>query len=303
MHEGFDARVRAGVEVLRGVNPRNLVSDRDGTVNNYCGRYLSSIQSAYNAVFLTRFATECVANAVVLTSAPLDKGGLVDIGVAPQEKFIYAGSKGREYLYRGRRRGSLPIPAEQQTKLDELNRRLAAMLAQPRYATFALIGSGFQRKFGQTTISRQDISGSIPEAGSKAFLDTLRGVVDEIDPAGAFFRIEDTGLDVEIILTVKAGAGAGGARDFDKADGVLFLDGELGLDLARGPNLVCGDTPSDVPMVAASMGRTERTWAAFVTDKEELRAKVAGLCPNVFFTDQPDVLVTVLNERAKGHTR
>jgi hypothetical protein len=300
MHEAFEAEVRRGVAMLRGVGFRTLVSDRDGTVNNYCGRYLSSIQSAYNAVFLSRFARACVVNAVILTSAPLADGGLVDIGVAPMRHFIYAGSKGREYLSRGERRGSLAIPREQQATLAKLNARLATLLEQPRYATFALIGSGFQRKFGQTTLSRQDISGSIPPKESAAFLATLRGVVDEIDPAGEFFRIEDTGLDVEIMLTVKSGEAAGGVKDFDKADGVLFLDRELGLDLAAGPNLICGDTPSDVPMISASMSRTKRTWAAFVSDKPAVRDDVSRLCPDTFLTNQPDVLVTVFNELAKN---
>ncbi|MBD3317509.1 MAG: trehalose 6-phosphate synthase, partial [Chitinivibrionales bacterium] len=144
IHNAFEEQVDEGVKKLKGIEFRSLVSDRDGTVNNYCGRYLSSIQSAYNAVYLTRFAAECVANAVILTSAPLDRGGLVDISVAPEDKFIYAGSKGREYLYKGQRRGSLPIPQDQQGKLRELNERLEMLLANPDYALFALIGSGFQ---------------------------------------------------------------------------------------------------------------------------------------------------------------
>ncbi|MBD3356210.1 MAG: hypothetical protein GF363_03575 [Chitinivibrionales bacterium] len=131
----------------------------------------------------------------------------------------------------------------------------------------------------------------------------IRETVDAVDPAGEYFRIEDTGLDVEIMLTVATDNEEGGAKDFDKADGVMFLDRELGLGLAAGPNLICGDTSSDVPMVAASLGRTDRTWAAFVTTKKELRKRVADLCPNTFLTDRPDVLVTVLNELAMKRSK
>lgn len=73
------------------------MSDRDGTVNNYCGRYLSSVQSVYNSVFLTRYAVKKVTNGTILTSAPMENMGLVDIATTSREGvFIYAGSKGRE---------------------------------------------------------------------------------------------------------------------------------------------------------------------------------------------------------------
>ena len=49
----------------------NLITDRDGTINNYCGRYKSSVQSAYNSIFLSRFATDCCQNSIILTAAPL----------------------------------------------------------------------------------------------------------------------------------------------------------------------------------------------------------------------------------------
>jgi hypothetical protein len=52
----FRAHVSGAVEKLKSVKFGNLISDRDGTINNYCGRYLSSVQSVYNGVFLTRFA-------------------------------------------------------------------------------------------------------------------------------------------------------------------------------------------------------------------------------------------------------
>jgi len=217
---------------------------------------------------------------------------LEDVSAAPQRLFVLAGSKGREYLDRGKRRGRLPVDKAKQKKLDRLNRRLEALLRDPRYQAYALIGSGLQFKFGQTTVARQDIYGSIPQSESREFMSTVQQLIGEIDPADEIFRIEDTGKDIEIILTVE---GEGGLRDFDKGDGVLFLDGELGLALSRGPNLICGDTSSDIPMASAAAGSSIDTWTIFVTRDEGLKDAVRRVCRHVCFVSEPDVLVTALN--------
>ena len=148
-----------------------FLSDRDGTVNNYCGRYGSSVQSTYNAVFLTRFARVRARRSVLLTSAPLSGPGLVDMAVSPPGAFILAGSKGREYLNLDGRRGEQPVELERQLRLDTLNQRLDTLLALPGNEVFGMIGSGLQHKFGQTTIARQDITGSIPKDRSERFKD------------------------------------------------------------------------------------------------------------------------------------
>jgi hypothetical protein len=298
-HRDFEAGVREGLSIFGTIPLRTFISDRDGTVNNYCARYLSSVQSVYNAVFLTRFARACVEKAIILTSAPLANGGLVDIATTPGDSFIYAGSKGREFIDSAGNRDALEVPPEQQAKLQQLNDRLAALLKDPEYVKFGLIGSGFQQKFGQTTVSRQDINGAIPEKRSKAFLETVSGLVRELDPSEEFFRIEDTGLDIEIMLTVKDAAGASALKDFDKGDGVAFLDERLGLELSNGPNLICGDTPSDVPMVTTAVSRSRETIAAFVTRKPQLAEKVRAAAPRAFVTTEPDILVTVLHEKAR----
>ncbi|MEF2231321.1 MAG: trehalose 6-phosphate synthase [Pseudodesulfovibrio sp.] len=290
LHPGFDGFLAAGRELLAGLDLGCLVTDRDGTVNNYCARYLTSIQSVYNAVFLTRFARRRVRRPVVLTSAPLD--GLVRISVAPEGVFYYAASKGRECLDREGRVRRLPIEPDKQRALDGLNGRLAELVARPGYEKFALIGSGLQFKFGQSTVARQDIGGSVPEAESLAFLKVLEGIVAEADPAGRLLRIEDTGLDVEIILTVESEGG--GARDFDKGDGVRFLNTELDLGMFRGAHLVCGDTGSDVPMLEAAMEMAPKTRAIFVTRKEELARRVTGITDNALIVPEPDMLVAVM---------
>jgi hypothetical protein len=296
LHPGFREEIGSALEFSHGLRLplTNLISDRDGTVNNYCGRYLSSIQSVYNAVFLSRFAQRAVENAVILTSAPLYGGGLADITVAPPGLFILAGSKGREYLDAKGRDGRLPIEQEKQNKLDHLNRRLEQLMQDPRYELFSLIGSGLQFKFGQTTVARQDIYGSIPATESKAFMNVIEELIRDIDPQGEYFRTEDTGKDIEIILTVE---GESGLKDFDKGDGVSFLDGELDLGLARGENLVCGDTSSDIPMVAAA--KSPQTSAIFVTSETAIKQAVRRICERVHFVSEPDILVCLLNQLGK----
>ncbi|MEZ7198594.1 trehalose 6-phosphate synthase [Pseudodesulfovibrio karagichevae] len=288
-HPDFDEYVGRGRELLRGVDLDSLVTDRDGTVNNYCARYLTSIQSVYNAVFLTRFARTHVDKPVILTSAPLD--GLIRISVNPDGEFYYAASKGRECLDRDGLVRRLDITPDKQAAMDALNARLTELTGRPEHEKFTLIGSGLQFKFGQSTVARQDIGGSIDKAESEAFLTTLEGLVRDLDPGGRNFRIEDTGLDVEIILTVESN---GGLKDFDKGDGVKFLNEELGLGLASGVGLICGDTGSDVPMLEAALALSPDTRAIFVTRKEELAKRVTGLTGAALIVPEPDMLVTIL---------
>jgi hypothetical protein len=298
LHPGFQEELNSALAFCAAMSfPLScLITDRDGTVNNYCGRYLSSIQSVYNAVFLSRFAGAAVRHAVILTSAPLSDGGLEDLTVSPPGDFVLAGSKGREYLDGRGRQGALAIEADKQRRLERLNRRLSDLLRDPVYEIFGLIGSGLQFKFGQTTVARQDIYGSIPEAESEGFAGVIRKIIREIDPDSLYFRSEDTGKDIEIILTVHRESGL---KDFDKGDGILFLDSELGLDLHRGDNLICGDTASDIPMVSAAAEKSPDPWTIFVTREEALKEAVRRSSGRVHFVSEPDVLVCCLNQLGK----
>ena len=295
IHDDFHRHVDEGVAKLEGKKFNAFITDRDGTINNYCGRYRSSVQPIYNAIWLTRFADKCCENPIIITSAPLRDPGIVDVSVNPERKIIYAASKGREFIDLSGTRRSFEVAPEKQQILDELNERLKALVAQPEFEKYSLIGSGFQLKFGQTTIARQDISESIPAEESQAFKEKLTGIVAALDPEGRDFRIEDTGLDVEIILTIE---GDEGLKDFDKADSVDYLAGELGLEMSRGPHLVCGDTGSDVPMIDATMAHTEETYAVFVTTDDALRDRVMSACPNAIIVPSPDMLVAILNTLA-----
>ncbi|MFW5960507.1 MAG: trehalose 6-phosphate synthase [Chitinivibrionales bacterium] len=294
--------VREALRTLEGIEFNNFISDRDGPVNNYCSRYLSSVQSVYNSVFLCRFAKTVSGNTVIVTSAPLRNGGFMDVHTMPEGEFVLAGSMGREYVNKKRQVKTYPVKKERQKKLDDLNSRIADILVQPEYKKFSYIGSGFQQKYGQTTIARQDIAETIPEKESLEFLKVLKGVVNDIDPENKYLMIDDTGMDVEIILTVDPGGinmeynEGGETKEFTKGDGIHFLEGEIPLDLSTGPNFICGDTSSDVPMLEAALTRSEDTYTIFVTQDQELRAEITELTDKAIFVSEPDVLVFILNE-------
>ena len=305
LHPGFSEEVERGVQFLEGKAFRNFVTDRDGTVNNYCGRYRSSIQSCYNAVFLSRFIQKCTEHSVVITSAPLKDPGVVTVSVMPPKTFIYAASKAREFIDEEGQRRTFPVDAQAQSLLDELNGRLSALVKKPGREKFTLIGSGLQFKFGETTLARQDISGAVTEEESLAFFEEVKGEVQAVDPNMESFYVGDTGLDIEIVLK-KGGeddSEAEGQKEFDKGDGLLFLDKELGLKLEQGPTLVCGDTGSDLKLVEAGVGKNEDTWTVFVTRDAALIEKVRAVGKETHIVPEPDVLVCMLDRLSrKGET-
>lgn len=233
---------------------RNLITDRDGTSNNYCDRYASSVQSAYNAAWLSQFALYAVDNAVFITAAPLggrpSAEGLMELCVAPRGLITYTGSKGREYFSDATQQllEAEELPKEQRELVEELHRRLLQLCQQPGNTKFLGIGSGLQRKFGEVTIARNDPAGTVPEPESRRFMAAVRRVKEELDPDGTCLDLHDTGTDMEIFPRVM-----GGRASFDKGDGVMRLDQKLNLHVSEGPNIVCGDTTSDVPMVIAAL--------------------------------------------------
>jgi hypothetical protein len=297
IHANFDIQVNKGLGFLKGSNPDILITDRDGTINNYCGRYLSSIQSIYNSYFISRFAS-VITDSIILTSAPLQNGGIIDININPSGLFHYAGSKGREYQNKKGQKHSFAISREKQGVLDKLNKRLKSLVNQDQFKIFSYIGSGLQFKFGQTTIARQDIYSSIPLADSENMLKTVTQIVNDIDPQSSFLRIEDTGKDIEIMLTVENGSS--GIKDYDKGEGVQYLDKELNLGLNLNQSLICGDTFSDLPMVKTACKKNSQTKAIFVTEDESLVNALTDITPNSFTVSSPDVLITILYNFSKG---
>lgn len=294
IHDNFMEEVAVAAEYIQKSKPRVFVSDRDGTVNNYCGRYTTSVQSIYNAVFLSTFCST-MEESVILTSAPLLNTGIADISVMLEGSCTYAGSKGREYLDAQGNIRTVPIGTREQDALDELNSELETLLSRDAFHLFSLIGSGFQKKFGQTAISKQDIYGTIPKKDSDDFTKSVREVVQKVDRGRGLFHIEDTGYDIEIILSFNN-------KDFDKADGVMFLDKSLGMQIDDRPALLCGDTSSDLPMLKTISEKSPDPSGIFVTDNEGLILQVKNILTDALIVSSPDILVTALYKSVKGET-
>jgi hypothetical protein len=293
VHAGFKKELGRVVDFLKDKEFNFFITDRDGTINNYCGRYFSSAQSVYNAFFLKSFIEKKVNKAIIITSAPLE--GICSLSLFPKDskKIIYAGSKGREYktLKEGGKkeeRGSLKISKKEIQILKSLERELKKLVSKPKYEKFQFIGSGFQKKFGQLTIARQDISISISKEDSLEFLKEIENVVKELDSNGDSLGIEDTGLDVEIILKTS------GSVMFDKAQGVDFMRKKLGLNLKKGNNLVCGDTFSDIPIADKVVEHNKNTYIIFVTTNRKLMEVLRKKHKRLMFVSSPDVLVAAL---------
>jgi len=294
--DGFDDHLEAGRRFLGDRRFNCFFTDRDGTVQSYHGRYATAVQSANSAVFLCRFAMSRTTWPIMLTSAPLRGPGILDVSAIPPGIFAYGASKGREYLDRAGNRGTLPIPPRKKELLSALNKRLLALVHRPENEVFTLIGSGLQCKFGQTTLARQDMDGSIPGDRSLELAAAVRELAAGLDPAGEHLRIEDTGLDLEIILTIEDETL--GVKDFDKGDAVAYLDRSLGLGIENGPHLACGDTPADIPMALAASARGAETLAIFVGCDGTVRDMTREKLPQALFLPTPDVLTALLGRAA-----
>ncbi len=300
LHEGFREEVERTVRFLQEESGgrfafRYFFTDRDGTINNYCGRYNSSIQSAYNALLLHSLIVR-THESVILTSAPLRDTGIVDLSLFPPGNLLYAGSKGREFLNRQGERVALPLREKEERMMERLNDALRKLCREPEHRKFTLLGSGLQFKFGQTTVARQDIFRSVPEEESLRFRREIRRLMEDLDPAGEYFRMEDTGLDLELILTV--GEKSEALRDFHKGDGLHFLFREAGLS-PGGHHLVAGDTFADLPLVRASRELSEKTTALFVTRDDSLRKKLREEAPSSLVVPEVDMLVFALDRFAR----
>jgi len=300
----FDDELGALIELLgRGVGTDGrysaVFSDRDGTIANYCGRYRSSHQALYSAVRLGRFARRCADDFFVVTSGPLHGNGLISLSAFPDHTVHLAGSKGREYVLADGTAGSFPLTDAERSVIMELDERVSALLERADYRVLTAIGSGYQRKFGQLTVSRQDIHRSVPVEVSERFLVEVNRLVGELDPGGDALQVDDTGFDIELTLVAAEGVN----RGFDKGDGVGFLVETTGLDLHRGPVLVCGDTASDLPMVEHLVEAGYETHAVFVAADGDLARRVRRAATHSAFCSGPDVLVAALGIAARQEER
>lgn len=192
------------------------------------------------------------------------------------------------------RRMKFPISSEDEALMEALNKELYSLLRRPQWDKFQWIGSGFQVKFGETVIARQDNTRSITEPQSQRLKQAVQEQMRAVDPTGKRLSMHDTGLDLEIFPTRK-----GGQPSFTKGDGVAHLDKALDLGISEGPNLVCGDTVSDLPMVERTVRECPNgTVCIFVTKDQVLAAKVRSTCPKALIVESPDILVAILNKVA-----
>lgn len=255
-----------------------FITDRDGTINDYCQRYNSCFQSLYNFLFVGSF-TSRVKKTIILTSAPLNDFLKL---ILSKDKVIYAGSKGNEFLDLNGKKHLRNIPSKERKMLNLLSHRIINLLSRTKYKKFSLIGSGFQKKHGQLTISRQDIFNSIPKNQSQNFLKLIRNQVKNIDEEEEFFSINDTGLDIEIDLNLNH-------QKFDKGEGINYILKSLKLKPEN--VLVCGDTNSDLLVLKTIKKLNKKIHAIFVTKNRKLKRAVKKIYPEAKFVSNQDVLV------------
>lgn len=291
----FWEEVEAATDFIQASAPSTVVSDRDGTVNHYCDRYRSSVQSAYNALYLARFRAQLPGPVALLSAAPLTDGGLLQLATMPIRSALYAGSKGREYIDGKGRRQREELPASTEEKLEQLNERLEAMLQEPRYAIFRLVGSGLQKKVGETVVAHQTASLAVPEELSREIVSRVERIVGKIDPKGEVFTLHDTGKDMEIISAPDREGSAG----YTKGDGVRFLNRAAPLGLGQHGALVCGDTESDLPMFQTVRELSAEARAVLVSTNDGLIAEAQRLDMPLCVVSSPDVLVLAFHTAAK----
>jgi len=297
INSDFEKDINAGTEFLEGKHFDYFITDRDGTISNYCGRYQSSIQAIYNAMYLSAFSKMVRDRSVILTSAPLNHIGLIEISVQPKEDYILAGSKGRELINTNGKKFNYPIKKHEQKKLNALNEKIEELLKKPKYSSFRYIGSGLQYKFGQTTLARQDKNKSIAEEDSQDLKFKIEEILETIDPEHKFFRLEDTGKDLEIMLTIKEKGSQ--EIDFNKGHGITFISETLKFNTKNKSILICGDTASDLPMLDAAKEMNAQVTSIFVTTDQDLKTEVAKRCKDALIVSTPDALASILYHYSK----
>ena len=291
LHKDFSGQKQAVVKALKAKDFDLFVSDRDGTINNYSERYLSSVQSIYNAVFVSRFVSHRAKNSIILTSASLgdfNKVNIIPKVFSEKNNLVLGGSKGSEFFLK--KRAEMPLSKNEGSKLRLLEKGIKSILSEKRYRKLVFIGSGFQRKHGQLAVARQDIFNSIDKKISREFLEKVASLVNKMNHPKAYFTMNDTGTDIEITLRMDN-------KTFNKGVGVDFILKHLGLK--AGNCLVCGDTGSDLSFFDHMKKRNKGFNAVFVTTDPRLKAKARAISKETVFVSSPDILVTALNELSR----
>ncbi len=266
-----------------------FITDRDGTINNYCGRYLSSVQSVYNSIFLLRFLNKKIKQGIIMSSGPLKE--LLKLDITPKNNFIYTGSKGRE-IYFKRKKIKQKIPNKHKKKLKKVSNKIGKLLSEKKYNKFKYIGSGFQNKLGEITIARQTDFKTINKKNSFDFLMRIKNIVSEVDKDNKYLYINDTGKDIEIGLKSKGCC-------FNKGQGIKFIEEKLSLDFSKGNILLAGDTESDISFIKEIQNKNRNAKYIFVTRNDSLKRKIKNKLKRGIFLSNPDTFIFSLNNLAK----
>eukprot|EP01062_Namystynia_karyoxenos_P000872 TRINITY_DN1030_c0_g1_i1.p1 TRINITY_DN1030_c0_g1~~TRINITY_DN1030_c0_g1_i1.p1 ORF type:complete len:1469 (+),score=552.86 TRINITY_DN1030_c0_g1_i1:103-4407(+) len=280
----------------------NWLSSRDGTIVPRQERFLTSIQPAYNSVFLTRFATTCCQRALIITKSPLggeasergepvEANGLWDVSVNPPDIFAYAGSMGRSFLTTQEVRGNLPIDPQSDRLLQALARRVSALLQRPQFEKFRAFGHGLQTRWGLFVVPKGDSCIRLSRPEQQRLKEAVSAVAKEVDPSGRFLNVEDTGDELHVSIRPR-GTRVG---EWDKGAGVRFLHEKQVLQLQQGPNLVCVDHERDLPMVDTCLEFSKDTWCVFVSPDAAAAQRVRARYPQVLVLPTPDHLICALN--------
>lgn len=287
IHKDFKKQSHKLKNYLKNQKIDFFITDRDGTINNYCETYLSSIQSIYNAFFLYKFSKK-IKKLIILTSGPLND--FEKVNILSKGNFIFAGSKAREFKYLNGKTHRIKIPKSQKKLIDSLEKSITKLLLKKRYKIFKFIGSGFQKKHGEITIARQNIINSIPQKQSIEFLYKIKKIVKKLDPNQMFLKVNDTKLDIEIMLKSCF-------KTFDKGKGLEFLLNKSKNNLSN--TLVSGDTNSDLPLLKSSKTLSKKIYCIFVTKNELLKTKIRKIHKNSIFVSSPDILIYNLYQFSK----
>ncbi|MFA5722464.1 MAG: hypothetical protein WC940_02715 [Candidatus Paceibacterota bacterium] len=287
IHKNFKKQSQKLINYLKNQKIDFFITDRDGTINNYCETYLSSIQSVYNAFFLYKFS-EKIKKSIILTSGPLND--FQKVNILSKGNFIFAGSKAREFKYLKGKIHRLKIPKNEKKLINSLEKSIRKVLLKKRFRIFKFIGSGFQKKHGEITIARQNILNSIPRKQSLEFLSKIKQIAKNLDPSQRFLEINDTKLDIEILLKSNF-------KTFDKGKGLMFLLNKSNIHLSN--VLISGDASSDLSLLESSKALSKKVYCIFVTQNKQLKTKIKKIHKNSIFVSSPDVLIYSIHQISK----
>jgi len=227
-----------------------------------------------------------------VTTAPLMKLGILDVSTIPEGYYYYGASAGREwFIDPANKFKDQSIPESDLDLLDRVLNAITDLLEAPEFKHFAWVGSGLQKHYGHLTVAHQDAFGSIPPNQVQAIDDKIRAIVNDIDPTEQTISIMETETDIKIFIKSETG------DIFDKGAGIKLLVEHTKCDLKEGQILVCGDSSTDVPMLAYCLEKNpEGVFTVWVTTNEELRKKVSDMCErygnhNYVFVSCPEVLL------------